>query len=66
MFGDSVTIVNVMGNVLRFYLGADLPREPDDMYLSVHRAPFAFKHVDFAWLAREDWSVRTGSKDAGR
>ena len=24
VFGDSVTIVNVMGNVLRFYLGADL------------------------------------------
>jgi len=65
-FGDSVTIVNVMGNVLRFYLGADLPREPDDMYLSVHRAPFAFKQVDFAWLAREDWSGRSGSGDAGR
>jgi hypothetical protein len=58
VFGDSVTIVNVLGNVLRFYLGADLPREPDDMYLSVHRAPFAFKRVDFAWLAREDWSAR--------
>jgi hypothetical protein len=66
VFGDSVTIVNVMGNVLRFYLGADLPREPDDMYLSVHRAPFAFKQVDFAWLAREDWSGRPGSGDAGR
>ena len=51
LFGDSVTVVNVMGNVLRFYLGADLPREPDDMYLSVHRAPFAFKRVDLAWLA---------------
>ena len=58
VFGDSVTIVNVMGNVLRYYLGADVPREPDDMYLSVHRAPFAFRRVDFAWLAREDWSVR--------
>jgi hypothetical protein len=66
VFGDSVTIVNVMGNVLRFYLGADLPREPDDMYLSVHRAPFAFKRVDFAWLAREDWSARPDSTDAGR
>jgi hypothetical protein len=66
VFGDSVTIVNVMGNVLRFYLGADLPREPDDMYLSVHRAPFAFKHVDFAWLAREDWSARSGRIKAGR
>jgi hypothetical protein len=66
VFGDSVTIVNVMGNVLRFYLGADLPREPDDMYLSVHRAPFAFKRVDFAWLAREDWSARPGRSRAVR
>jgi hypothetical protein len=64
VFGDSVTIVNVMGNVLRFYLGADVPREPDDMYLSVHRAPFAFKRVDFAWLAREDWSARPDSLKA--
>ncbi|HKT58592.1 MAG TPA: hypothetical protein VJQ46_00985 [Gemmatimonadales bacterium] len=55
-FGDSVTVVNVMGNVLRFYLGADLPRQPDDMYISVDAAPFAFKRVDFPWLAREDWS----------
>jgi hypothetical protein len=53
-FGDSVTVVNVMGNVLRSYLGAALPREPDDMYLSVHDAPYAFKRVDYAWLAGED------------
>jgi uncharacterized membrane protein YGL010W len=66
VFGDSVTIVNVMGNVLRFYLGADLPREPDDMYLSVHRAPFAFRRVDFAWLAREDWSGGPASGAPGR
>ena len=65
MFGDSVTVVNVMGNVLRSYLGADLPREPDDMYLSVHRGPLAFKRVDYAWLAREDWSARSGSKAVG-
>ncbi len=58
VFGDSVTIVNVMGNVLRFYLGAALPREPDDMYLSVHRAPLAFKRVDLAWLAGENRSAR--------
>jgi hypothetical protein len=58
VFGDSVTIVNVMGNVLRFYLGPDLPQEPDDMSLSVHRAPFAFKRVDFAWLAREGPGMR--------
>jgi hypothetical protein len=66
VFGDSVTIVNVMGNVLRFYLGADVPREPDDMYLSVHRAPFAFKRVDYAWLAREDWSPGPDSLKANR
>jgi hypothetical protein len=52
-FGDSVTIVNVIGNVLRFYAGADLPRQPDDMYLSVHRAPLAFRRVGFEWLAGE-------------
>jgi uncharacterized membrane protein YGL010W len=66
VFGDSVTIVNVVGNVLRFYLGADVPREPDDMYLSVHRAPFAFKHVDYGWLGREDWSSGSDSMGAGR
>jgi hypothetical protein len=66
VFGDSVTIVNVMGNVLRFYLGAALLREPDDMYLSVDPAPYAFKRVDFAWLAGDDWSARPGRKEAGR
>jgi sulfatase-like protein len=66
VFGDSVTIVNVMGNVLRFYMGAALPQEPDDMYLSVDRAPYAFKRVGFAWLAGEDWSARPTMKEAGR
>ena len=56
-FGDSVTIVNVLGDVLRQYLGADLPREPDDMYLSLGRAPFAFRRVDFAWLKQADRST---------
>jgi hypothetical protein len=56
VFGDSVTIVNVMGNVLRFYLGAALPREPDDIYLSGDRAPYAFRKVNLEWLAGEDWS----------
>ena len=65
LFGDSVTVVNVLGNVLRYYLGANVPREPDDMYLSVHRAPFAFKRVDAGWLAREDWSARPDSTGAG-
>ncbi len=66
VFGDSVTIVNVMGNVLRFYLGAALLREPDDLYLSVDPAPYALKRVDFAWLAGEDWSAGPGTKEAGR
>jgi hypothetical protein len=61
VFGDSVTVVNVMGNVLRHYVGADLDRQPDDLYLSTHNAPYAFKRVDFAWLAREDWSVRSAA-----
>jgi len=59
VFGDSVSIVNVMGNVLRFYLDALLPREPDDMYLSVDPAPYALKRVDLRWLAGEDWSAPT-------
>lgn len=41
MFRDSVTTMNVMGNVLRFYLGAALPREPDDRYLSGDPALYA-------------------------
>jgi hypothetical protein len=53
-FGDSVTIVNVLGGVLRYYVGADLPREPEDMYLSAYPTPYAFKRVDAAWLARAE------------
>jgi hypothetical protein len=44
-FGDTVTVVNVLGNVLRYYLGADLPREPDDMYRSLERLPYALRQV---------------------
>jgi hypothetical protein len=50
-FGDTVTVVNVMGNVLRRYFGAELPREPDDRYLSLEPAPFRFLLVDPVWLA---------------
>jgi hypothetical protein len=45
-FGDSVSIVNVMGNVLRYYLGADIPREPDEMNLSLKQSPYLFHRVD--------------------
>ena len=42
-FGDTVTVVNVLGNVLRHYFGADLPREPDDLYFSVEGEPYRFR-----------------------
>jgi hypothetical protein len=50
-FGDTVTIVNVLGNVLRKYFGARLPREPDTQYLSVERAPYRRVRVDPEWRA---------------
>lgn len=50
-FGDSVTIVNVLGNVLRWYFGANLAHESDDRYLSVTAAPFRLHRVDAQWLA---------------
>ena len=53
-FGDSVTVVNVLGNVLRQYFGADLPREPDDLYLSSYSAPYAFRRASLTWLAQAD------------
>jgi len=50
-FGDTVTVVNVLGNVLRDYFGAALPRQPDDLYLSLETAPYAFRRIDPRWLA---------------
>jgi len=41
----SVTLVNVMGHVLRYYFGADLPPSPDDRYVSGLQ-PFRFLRVD--------------------
>ena len=58
-FGDTVTAVNVLGNVLRRYFGAELPREPDTRYLSVEHAPFEFVRADPAWLARGAVQART-------
>lgn len=52
-FGDTVTVVNVMGNVLRHYLGADLPRVADEQYISPADAPYDFRRVDAHWLAGE-------------
>ena len=50
--GDTVTVVNVLGDVLRRYFGAELPREPDEHWLSIEHSPFDFVRVDPAWLAR--------------
>ena len=49
-FGDTVSVVNVLGNVLRRYLNADLPVEPEDLYLSVDRSPFDVRRVVSTWL----------------
>lgn len=53
-FGDTVTVVNVLGNVLRYYFNADLPKQPDEMYLSVDLAPYVFYRVDMDWLSGRD------------
>jgi hypothetical protein len=62
-FGDTVTVVNVMGNVLRHYFGARLPRAGDEQYISIVDSPFDFRRVDARWLARDrppDSKVRAG------
>lgn len=53
-FGDTVTVVNVLGDVLRYYLRADLPRAPDEHYLSTVEHPYDFRRVDARWLAGDD------------
>ena len=49
--GDTLTVVNVLGHVLRRYFGAELPPEPDAHYLSLQRAPFEFRLVEPAWFS---------------
>jgi hypothetical protein len=53
-FGDTVTVVNVLGGVLRHYFHADLPRADDDYYLSPADYPYDFRRVDARWLASDD------------
>jgi hypothetical protein len=53
-FGDTVTVVNVLGNVLRYYFGAHLPRAGDEQYISPADFPYAFRRVDARWLAGDD------------
>ena len=63
-FGDTVTVVNVLGNVLRYYFGAHLPRAGDEQYISPVGSPYAFRRVDARWLAGDDSAApvfRTGN-----
>lgn len=46
-FDEPVSLVNVMGNVLRYYHNAELPRSTDAMYVSGLR-PYCFYQVDSA------------------
>ena len=45
LFTEPVTLVNVLGDVLRHYFGAELPRESGDMYVSGEE-PYRFYPVD--------------------
>jgi Sulfatase len=45
LFREPVTLVNVLGNVLRYYFGADLPESANDMYVSGQEL-FRFYRVD--------------------
>jgi hypothetical protein len=57
-FGDTVTVVNVLGNVLRYYFGAHLPPAGDEQYISPALSPYNFLRVNARWL--------TGNAPVGR
>ena len=61
-FGDTVTVVNVLGNVLRHYFDARLPREPDALYVSVDRRPYDFRRVEPAGLVRSRMTVAPAAR----
>lgn len=48
LFADSVTVVNVMRNVLSHYFGAELPPESNDLYYSSPDTPYTFRHFTAA------------------
>lgn len=62
VMGDSVTVVNVLGDVLRAYFAADLPRQSDAMFLSTYPAPYIFRRADPAWLAGARITPVAGSR----
>jgi hypothetical protein len=50
LFAGRVTLVNVLGHVLRYYFGADVPVAPDDQFVSGTR-PYRFYRRDQVGLA---------------
>jgi hypothetical protein len=46
LFADTVTIVNVFQKILSHYFGAAVDPQPDDLYMSLERTPYAFNKVD--------------------
>jgi len=65
-FAEPVTLVNVLGNVLRYYFGAELAPGRDDMYLSGEE-PYRFYHVDPRSLDHADpQTVRAAGRAARR
>jgi len=50
LFTDTVTVVNVFRKVLSYYFVADLPPEPDHLYMSLEHTPYDLVEVDPASL----------------
>jgi hypothetical protein len=52
LFTDSVTLVNVIPQVLNYYLDARIELAPDSLYMSLEQTPYLFAPVDRASLGR--------------
>jgi sulfatase-like protein len=50
LFADTVTVVNVVRNVLNHYFDAGIPLAPDELYMSLEHTPYNFVRVDPATL----------------
>ena len=50
ILADSVTLVNVIPEVLNHYFGANIPLSPDSLYMSLEQTPYLFAPVDPASL----------------
>jgi len=60
LFGDSVSVVNVLERILSHYFGAVVQPSADDFYLSLERTPYDFVKLDPVSLRPRD-SVASGS-----